>query len=115
MNIDSPEFQRKMWLEAIAMRVQEMLASHPEIDKESADLVVDAVIAGITAHPKLLGRWQEGNSFIEQSYFDPEGEDNTKIGVKKRQATKVSHKLSNGRSYSISGPIFNSKRSRNNG
>ena len=114
MNIDSPEFQRKMWLEAIAMRVQEMLSSHPEIDQDSADLVVDAVIAGITAHPKLLSRWQDGNSFLENSYFDPEQEDTTKIGSK-RSATKVSHKLPNGRRYSISGPFFNSRRSRSNG
>ena len=114
MNVDSPEFQRKMWLEAIAMRVQEMLSSHPEIDQDSADLVVDAVIAGLSAHPKLLGRWQEGNSFIEHSYFDEESEDNTKLGSK-RSAIKVSHKLPNGRSYSISGPFYNSRRSRSNG
>lgn len=114
MNVDSPEFERKMWLEAIALRVQEMLSSHPEIDKESADLVVDAVIAGLTAHPKLLGRWQEGNSFIEHSYFDEDSEDNTKLGAF-RSATKVSQKLPNGRRYSISGPFFNSRRSRSNG
>lgn len=115
MNVDSPEFQRKMWLEAIAMRVQEMLSSHPEIDKDSADLVVDAVIAGLSAHPKLLGKWQEGNSFIEHSYFDQDSEDNTKLGMRKRTATKVSHKLPNGRRYSIFGPFFNSRRSRSNG
>jgi hypothetical protein len=75
MNVDSPEFQRKMWLEAIAMRVQEMLSSHPEIDQDSADLVVDAVIAGLSAHPKLLGRWQEGNSFIEIDAFSKDEEE----------------------------------------
>ena len=114
MNVDSPEFERNMWLEAIALRVQEMLSSHPEIDKDSADLVVDAVIAGLTAHPKLLGKWKEGNSFIEHSYFDEDSEDNTKLCAL-RSATKVSHKLPNGRRYSISGPFFNAKRTRNNG
>ena len=114
MNVDSPEFERNMWLEAIASRIQDMLSSHPEIDKESADLVVDAVIAGLTAHPKLLGRWQDGNSFIEHSYFDEDGEVNTKLGAL-RSATKVSYKLPNGRRYSISGPFFNAKRTRNNG
>ena len=114
MNVDSPEYQRKMWLEAIASRVDDMLVSHPEIDKDSRDLLVDAVIAGLTAHPKLLGRWQEGNSFIEHSFFDEDSEDTTKIGSK-RSAIKVSHKLPNGRRYSISGPFFNAKRTRNNG
>ena len=115
MNIDNPDFQKKMWMEAIAMRVQDMLSSHPEIDQESAELLVEAVIAGLHAHPKMLGKWQEGNSFIEHSYFDQESEDNTKLGMRKRTATKVSHQLPNGRSYSITGPYYNSRRSRFNG
>ena len=114
MNIDDPDFQKKMWLESIAMRVQDMLASHPEIDKDSLDLIVDTVVAGLIAHPRLLSKWQEGNSFIEHSYFDEESQDNTKLGARKRSVTKVSHQLPNGRSYSITGPYYNSRRSRNN-
>ena len=112
MNIDNPDFQKKMWMEAIAMRVQDMLSSHPEIDEESAELLVETVIAGLYAHPKMLGKWQEGNSFIEHSYFDQEEEDNTKLGKRKESITKVSHPLPNGRSYSISAPFIKSKRSR---
>ena len=112
MNKDNPDFQKKMWMEAIAMRVQDMLSSHPEIDQESAALVVEAVMASLHAHPKMLGKWQEGNSFIENSYFDQDSEDNTKLGKRKGSVTKVSHPLPNGRSYSISAPFFKSKRSR---
>lgn len=115
MNVDSPEYQRKMWLEAIALRVDDMLVSHPEIDKDSRDLLVDAVVAGLHASPKMLSRWQEGNSFIEFDAFSKDDEDNTKLASRKRQATKVSHKLPNGRRYSISGPFFNSRRSRSDG
>ena len=114
MNIDNPEFQKKMWMEAIALRVDEMVSGHPEIDSDSRALLVEAVIAGLHAHPKMLGKWQEGNSFIEHSYFDEESPDNTKLGTRKRTATKVSHVLPNGRSYSITGPYYNGKRSRNN-
>ena len=111
MNIDNPDFQKKMWMEAIAMRVQDMLSSHPEIDEESAELLVETVIAGLYAHPKMLGKWQEGNSFIEHSDFDQESDDNTKLGMRKGSITKVSHPLPNGRSYSISAPFIKSKRS----
>ena len=114
MNIDSEAFQQKIWLEAIANRLQESLKAHPEVNDESADLVVDAVIAGLTAHPKLIKNWQNSNSFIEADFFDPDQEDTTKIGSN-RYAIKVSHKLPNGRRYSISGPFFNAKRTRNNG
>jgi hypothetical protein len=114
MNIDTEAFQQKIWLEAIANRLQESLKAHPEVNDESADLVVDAVIAGLTAHPTMLKNWQNSNSFIEADFFDPEQEDTTKIGSK-RSAIKVSHKLPNGRSYTISGPFFNSRRSRSNG
>lgn len=114
MNIDSEAFQQKIWLEAIANRLQESLKAHPEVDDESADLVVDAVIAGLTAHPTMLKNWQNSNSFIESDFFDADLEDTTKLGSK-RSAIKVSHKLPNGRRYSISGPFFNSKRSRSNG
>ena len=115
MNIDSPEFQRKMWLEAIASRVDDMLTGHPEIDKDSRNLLVDAVIAGLTAQPTMLSKWQAGNSFVEHSFFDEESEDTTKLGARKPTATKVSHVLPNGRSYSITGPYYNSRRSRFNG
>ena len=115
MNIDNPEFQKKMWMEAIALRVDEMVSGHPEIDSDSRALLVEAVIAGLHAHPKMLGKWQEGNSFIEHSYFDDESQDNTKLGERKRLVTKVSHTLPNGASYSITGPYYNSRRSRTNG
>ena len=115
MNIDNPDYQKKLWLEAIALRVDDMLVSHPEIDSDSRALLVDAVIAGLHAHPGMLKKWQEGNSFIEHSFFDEEDQDNTKLGTRKRTATKVSHVLPNGAKYSISGPYFNNKREKTNG
>jgi len=115
MNIDNQEYQNKLWLEAIALRIDDMLTGHPEIDKDSRDLLVDAVIAGLLAHPKKLESWKNSNSFIESSFFDSEDQDNTKLGTRKRTATKVSHVLPNGAKYSISGPIFNSKQGKTNG
>ena len=115
MNIDNPDYQKKLWLEAIALRVDDMLTSHPEIDSDSRALLVDAVIAGLHAHPKMLGRWQEGNSFIEHSFFDEADEDNTKLSGNTIRTTKTSHVLPNGVRYSISKPIFNSKRGLKNG
>lgn len=115
MNIDDPDYIKKLWMEAIALRVDDMLVSHPEIDKDSRDLLVDAVIAGLNAHPGLLKKWQQGNSFIESSFFDSDDQDNTKLGTRKRSTTKISHVLPNGAKYSISGPVFNSKRGKKNG
>ena len=34
MNIDSEAFQQKIWLEAIANRLQESLKAHPKVDDE---------------------------------------------------------------------------------
>lgn len=115
MNIDSEEYQNKLWMEAIALRVDEMVSGHPEIDSDSKALLVDAVIAGLLAHPGMLKKWQEGNSFIEHSFFDEEDQDNTKTGSTKRAATRISKKLSNGAWYSISGPFFNNRRPTKNG
>ena len=115
MNIDDPEYQNKLWIEAIALRIDDMLTGHPEIDKDSRDLLVDAVIAGLISRPKSLDNWKNSNSFIESSFFDEEDEDNTKLSSTKRSVTKVSHVLPNGVRYSISKPIFNSKRGKKNG
>ena len=115
MNIDNPEYQKKLWMEAIALRVDDMLVGHPEIDSDSRALLVDAVIAGLHAHPGMLKKWQEGNSFIEHSFFDEEDEDNTKLSSTKRMTTKTAYVLPNGARYSISKPIFNSKRGKKNG
>ena len=115
MNIDDPDYIKKLWMEAIALRIDEMVSGHPEIDSDSRALLVDAVIAGLHAHPGMLKKWQEGNSFIEHSFFDSEDEDNTKLSSTKRTVTKVSHVLPNGVRYSISKPIFNSKRGKKNG
>ena len=115
MNIDSEEYQNKLWIEAIALRIDDMLTGHPEIDKDSRDLLVDAVIAGLISRPKSLDNWKNSNSFIESSFFDDEDQDNTKLSSTKRTVTKVSHVLPNGVRYSISKPIFNSKRGKKNG
>ena len=115
MNIDSEEYQNKLWIEAIALRIDDMLTGHPEIDKDSRDLLVDAVIAGLISRPKSLDNWKNSNSFIESSFFDEEDQDNTKLSSTKRTVTKVSHVLPNGVRYSISKPIFNSKRGKKNG
>ena len=115
MNIDDPDYIKKLWMEAIALRVDEMVSGHPEIDSDSRALLVDAVIAGLHAHPGMLRKWQEGNSFIEHSFFDEEDEDNTKLSSTKRMTTKTAYVLPNGVRYSISKPIFNSKRGKKNG
>ena len=115
MNIDSEEYQNKLWIEAIALRIDDMLTGHPEIDKDSRDLLVDAVIAGLISRPKSLDNWKNSNSFIESRFFDEEDQDNTKLSSTKRMTTKVSHVLPNGVRYSISKPIFNSKRGKKNG
>ena len=108
----------EMWVQAVQLRVEDMLKNHPEIDQESLALLVETVGAGIRSNKKLLEAYRSGSSFLESDYFDvvPEddSEDNTKLGMRKRTATKVSHVLPNGRSYSITGPYYNSRRSRNN-
>ena len=54
MNIDDPDYIKKLWMEAIALRVDEMVSGHPEIDSDSRALLVDAVIAGLHAHPRRI-------------------------------------------------------------
>ena len=104
-----------MWIDAIKIRVEDMLKSHPEIDESSLSLLVETVGAGLRCQGALLNQFMQGSSFIESDFTDPEEEENTKLGTRKRTATKVSHILPNGRSYSITGPYYNSRRSRLNG
>lgn len=109
----------EMWIQAVQLRVEDMLKSHPEIDQESLALLVETIGAGIRSSNKLLQAYQAGSSFLESDYFDivpeDESQDNTKLGTRKRTATKVSYVLTNGAEYSITGPYFNSHRSRMNG
>ena len=109
----------EMWIQAIQLRVEDMLKTHPEIDEESLALLVETIGAGIRSSNKLLQAYQAGSSFLESDYFDivpeDESQDNTKLGSRKRTATKVSHVLPISRSYSITGPYYNSRRSRMNG
>jgi hypothetical protein len=109
----------EMWIQAVQLRVEDMLKTHQEIDEKSLALLVDTLGAGLRSSNKLLQAYQAGSSFLESDYFDidpeDESQDNTKLGTRKRTATKVSHVLSNGRTYSITGPYFNSHRSRMNG
>ena len=109
----------EMWVQAIQLRVEDMLKNHPEIDQESLALLVETVGAGIRSNKKLLEAYRSGSSFLESDYFsifpENDSEDNTKLGMRKRSVTKVSHLLPNGRSYTITGPYYNRKRSRKNG
>ena len=104
-----------MWIQAVQLRVEDMLKTHPEIDEESLALLVETIGAGIRSSNKLLQAYQAGSSFLESDYLEVDEEDNTKLGARKRTASKVSHVLPNGRSYSITGPYYNSRRSRMNG
>lgn len=104
----------EMWVQAIQLRVEDMLKTHPEIDEESLALLVETLGVGLRSHRSLLKKYQSGCSFIESDFYQipEEEEDNTKLGKRKQSITKVSHPLPNGRSYSISAPFIKSKRSR---
>ena len=105
----------EMWVQAIQLRVEDMLKSHPEIDQSSLALLVETIGAGLRSSEKLLRSYQSGCSFIESDFDNPDEEFNTKLSSTKRSVTKVSHVLPNGVRYSISKPIFNSKRGKKNG
>lgn len=105
----------EMWIQAIQLRVEDMLKTHPEIDEESLALLVETLGAGLRSSNKLLQAFKSGCSFIESDFYEVDEEDNTKLGSRNRTATKVSHVLPNGRSYSVTGPYYNSRRSRTNG
>lgn len=105
----------EMWVQAIQLRVEDMLKSHPEIDEESLALLVETLGVGLRSSAKLLQAFQSGCSFIESDFDNPEEEFQPKLSLTKRTVTKVSHVLPNGVRYSISKPIFNSKRGKKNG
>ena len=105
----------EMWVQAIQLRVEDMLKSHPEIDEESLALLVETLGVGLRSSAKLLQAFQSGCSFIESDFDNPEEEFQPKLSSNKRTVTKVSHVLPNGVRYSISKPIFNSKRGKKNG
>ena len=60
----------EMWVQAIQLRVEDMLKNHPEIDQESLALLVETVGAGIRSNKKLLEAYRSGCSFIESDFFD---------------------------------------------
>ena len=105
----------EMWVQAIQLRVEDMLKSHPEIDEESLALLVETLGVGLRSSAKLLQAFQSGCSFIESDFDNPEEEFQPKLSSTKRSATKTSYVLPNGVRYSISKPIFNSKRGKKNG
>ena len=105
----------EMWVQAIQLRVEDMLQNHQEIDQSSLALLVETIGAGLRSSEKLLRSYQSGCSFIESDFDNPDEEFNTKLSSTKRSVTKVSHVLPNGVRYSISKPIFNSKRGKKNG
>ena len=86
----------EMWVQAIQLRVEDMLKSHPEIDEESLALLVETLGAGLRSSEKLLRSYQSGCSFIESDFDNPDEEFNTKLSSTKRAATRISKKLSNG-------------------
>ena len=59
----------KEWLDAIGSRMLEMLGSCPEIDRDSAELIVASVQLGILGSDGLFKQWKSGNSIIESDYF----------------------------------------------
>ena len=63
------EATSKEWLDAIESRLLEMLGSCPEIDRDSAELIVASVQLGILGSDGLFKQWKSGNSIIESDYF----------------------------------------------
>ena len=109
----------EMWIQALQLRVEDCLKIHQEVDEESLALLLQILGAGLRSERSLLNKVKEGSSFLESDYFDvfPEDEDqeNTKLSSTKRMTTKTAYVLPNGVRYSISKPIFNSKRGKKNG
>jgi len=108
----------EMWIQALQLRVEDCLKIHQEIDEESLALLLQILGAGLRSQPSLLRKLKEGSSFLESDYFEvfPEDEDqdNTKLSGNTVRNTKTSHVLPNGVRYSISKPIFNSKKRKTN-
>ena len=105
----------EMWVQAIQLRVEDMLKSHPEIDEESLALLVETLGVGLRSSAKLLQAFQSGCSFIESDFDNPDEEFQPKLSSTKRAATRISKKLSNGVKYSISGPFYNNRGMKKNG
>lgn len=63
------EATEKEWLGAIGSRLLEMLGSCPEIDRDSAELIVASVQLGILGSDGLFKQWKSGHSIIESDYF----------------------------------------------
>ena len=99
----------EMYVQAIQLRVEDMLKTHPEIDEESLALLVETLGAGLRSSNNLLQAFKSGCSFIESDFYEVDEEDNTKLGSRKRTATKISHVSTKGAKYSISGPLFSNK------
>ena len=59
----------KDWIDAIGLRVQDMLQSHPEMDQDTTELLVATVQIGLLMEPRLLKQWTEGNSIVEHDHF----------------------------------------------
>ena len=105
----------EMWVQAIQLRVEDMLQNHQEIDQSSLALLVETIGAGLRSSEKLLRSYQSGCSFIESDFDNPDEEFQPKLSSTKRMTTKTAYVLPNGVRYSISKPIFNSKRGKKNG
>ena len=104
----------EMWVQAIQLRVEDMLQNHQEIDQSSLALLVETIGAGLRSSEKLLRSYQSGCSFIESDFDNPDEEFQPKLSSTKKTATKTAYVLPNGVRYSISKPIFNSKRGKKN-
>lgn len=60
----------KDWIDAIGLRVQDMLSNHSEIDQDTLELIVASLQFGLLSEPRLLKQWQSGNSIIEQNFME---------------------------------------------
>jgi hypothetical protein len=77
----------KDWVDAIGSRLTEMLATCPEINQDSAELISASTQLGILANPGLLKQWQDGNSIIESDYF--KDNDQTRNSSKRYKITRL--------------------------
>ncbi len=60
----------KDWIDAIGLRLQDMLSNHSEIDQDTLELIVASLQFGLLSEPRLLKQWQSCNSIIEHDYFE---------------------------------------------
>jgi hypothetical protein len=81
------EATEKEWIDAIGLRLLEMLESCPEIDRDSAELIVASVQLGILGSDGLFRQWKSGNSIIESSYFEDSHRDAT--SSRKYKVTRI--------------------------